>query len=257
MIEAIALSILQGITEFIPVSSSGHIFYAGQKFMHTAYNLPFMVSVHMGSALAIVFYFSRRLKKMFLSLLKIKNSKYSEEKQMWKYVLIGSIPAAIAGLAFEQKIEKFTTVSLVGICWIINGLILIFGEILSQKKNHKQINIYTAFFIGVSQSIAILPGISRSGSTITAARLSGMEPEKSFEFSFLLGIIAIFGSFVLEILKKPEGFNLFCITGTVIAFLSGYFSLFILSRSVSLNRMKWFGFYTIIAGMFALAGGRL
>ncbi|MCM8825583.1 MAG: undecaprenyl-diphosphate phosphatase [Candidatus Omnitrophica bacterium] len=254
MIEAIALSILQGITEFIPVSSSGHIFYAGQKFMDIAYNLPFMISVHMGSALAIVLYFSQQLKKMLVSLLRIKNSDYSKERLLWKYILVGSIPAAIAGALFEPVIEKITTNLLVGICWIINGVILVSGEFYSQKKDQRQLNIYTAIFVGISQAIAILPGISRSGSTITAARLSGIEPEKAFEFSFLLGIIAIVGSFILEIFKKPGGFNSFCFIAAAVSFLSGYSSLLVLSKAVKLSRMKWFGLYTIIMGIIVLTG---
>ncbi|MCM8765075.1 MAG: undecaprenyl-diphosphate phosphatase [Candidatus Omnitrophica bacterium] len=257
VIETIALSIVQGITEFIPVSSSGHLFYMGQIFMHTAYNLPFMVSVHMGSALAIVLYFSQRLKKMFISLLKIKNSYYSEEKQLWKYILIGSIPAGIIGVAFEPLIEKIATTSLVGICWVINGVILVCGEILSQKKDQKQIDMYIALFVGISQAIAILPGISRSGATITAARVSGIQPEKAFEFSFFLGIIAIAGSFILEVFKKPAGFGLFCIMAGLSTFLFGYFALFILSKAVNHNKMKWFGFYTIVVGIIALARGEL
>lgn len=253
MIESIALGILQGITEFLPVSSSGHIFYIGAITKYPVYNLPLMISIHVGTALAIIFYFKNRIKKMLLSLLKIKHTAYAEERRLWKYLLIASVPAGIAGITMEPIIEKITTVYLTGLCWIINGIILICGEFLSQKKTRqKSIDISTSVTIGIFQAIAILPGISRSGSTIMAARNTGIKPSESFEFSFLLGIIAIIGGFFLEILKKPEGFDIACLISGIIAFLSGYIALVILAKAVNLNKMKWFGYYTTGLGLFVL-----
>lgn len=255
MVESIGFGILQGLTEFLPVSSSGHIFLAGKLSIYQTYNLSLMVSIHAGTSLAIVFYFKKRIKQMIFALKKMKNAAYSGERKLWKYLLIASIPAAIAGIILEKFIDEISTVRLVGICWIINGIILIFGELLSQKKkNQKNINLFISLIVGVFQALAILPGISRSGSTIIAARIAGVERYQAFEFSFLLGIIAMVGSFFLEIIKKPHGFTGTCLVSGIIAFLSGYLALVILAKIVKSSEMKWFGYYTIIIGIAVLTG---
>ncbi|MCM8816557.1 MAG: undecaprenyl-diphosphate phosphatase [Candidatus Omnitrophica bacterium] len=253
MIEAISFGILQGLTEFLPVSSSGHVFFLGKLSIYPTYNLPLMISIHIGTTLSIVFYFRSRIKSMLVALKKIKEISYNEERKLWKYLFIASIPAAIAGIFLERLIEEISTIRLVGTCWIINGIILVFGELISQKKREqKDINLLMSLFIGIFQATAILPGISRSGATITAARISGMEAYKAFEFSFLLGVIAIIGSFLLEVIKKPEGFTGVCFASGAIAFLSGYLALAVLAKIVKLNEMKWFGYYTILVGFLVL-----
>lgn len=249
MLEAILIGVIQGITEFLPVSSSGHIFFAGKMSIYQAYNLPLMMSIHFGTLLAILLYFRQRLKKMFFSIMKINDSNYTDERKLWVYLIIASIPAALAGILLEPVIEKISTNLLVGTCWIVNGIILIIGEILSKNKKQKPVNISSAFVVGIFQAIAILPGISRSGSTITAAKNTGMSPQQAFEFSFFLGMIAIFGGFLLEILKKPSGFTVLCLISGISSLVSGYFSLFILAKVLKNNKMKWFGLYTIIIGM--------
>jgi len=250
MIEAIALGILQGITEFLPVSSSGHVFYAGRLYNYPVYDLPLMLSIHIATAMAVFVYFRHRIRRLFISIVKTRIADYADERKLIKYLLIASIPAGIAGFLLEPFIDRITTVYLVGTCWIINGMILIIGEILIQKKNtEKHLNAAIALFIGVFQALSILPGISRSGSTITAARNAGMKSFDAFEFSFLLGIIAIVGGFILELLKKPQGFNFFCFVSGLAAFISGYISLIILAKTVRQNKMKWFGLYTIVVGL--------
>ncbi len=111
MIESIGFGILQGLTEFLPVSSSGHIFFAGKLSVYPAYNLPLMVSIHAGTALAIVFYFRKLIQQMILSLLKMRDVSYIKERKLWKYLLIASIPAGIAGITLEKFIEKISTVT--------------------------------------------------------------------------------------------------------------------------------------------------
>ncbi len=248
MVESIIFGLLQGLTEFLPISSSGHLVYF-EHFFSTGYDLPLIISVHAGTALAIVFYFRNRIKRLILTLFK-KDGLFSEERKMWLYLITGSIPAALAGFLLEPHIEKISTLGLLGICWIFNGLILIFGEIISTGKKTEALNPLKALIIGISQAIAILPGISRSGITIITARNTGIEHQKAFEFSFLLGIIAITGGFIFEILKKPHGFSMNCFSAALSAFIFGYIALLVLSRAVKLNKIKYFGFYTVIAGIF-------
>jgi len=129
---------------------------------------------------------------------------------------------------------------------------LIIGEIMSKRKKESTINFLSAFIIGIFQAIAILPGISRSGSTITAARNAGLNPEQAFEFSFLLGVIAIIGGFLLEIIKKPQGFTYLCLVSGIVAMISGYFALLVLLKAIRSNGLKFFGVYTILCGIIAI-----
>ncbi len=252
MLESIILGLLQGITEFLPVSSSGHLLYAGTVFMHQSYNLPLVISAHVGTMLALLIFFRRRIKRMVLAVLQFKNNEYSYEWKLWYYLIVASIPAALAGLFLESRIEKISGIYLLGFCWIINGLILIIGEIMSRQRKESPVNVFSSLIIGIFQAIAILPGISRSGSTITAARNTGLNSEAAFEFSFLLGIIAISGGFLLEIVKKPSGFTHLCLVSGITAMIFGYFSLIVLLKAIRSNKMKLFGIYTIISGIVAI-----
>ncbi len=249
MIEAILLGLLQGFTEFLPVSSSGHILLA-QKILLNNLDLPLMISVHMGTALAILIFFRYRIRRMLYSIIKTADASYKEERKLWKYLILASIPAAIAGFFIEPKIDQISSVFLVSACWIVNGLILFFGELLVQKNQKNiPINLFSSLVIGIAQAVAILPGISRSGTTITAGKNAGLKSEDAFEFSFFLGIIAIGGGLVLELIKHPQGFNYNSIIGAITGMISGYIALMLLSKTVYANKMKWFGFYTIIAGV--------
>jgi len=254
MIDAILIGILQGITEFLPVSSSGHILYAGKMSLIPGYQLPLWISVHMGTVISIVLYFRKRIKKMLVSLVNLNSPEYRKEHLLWKNLIIASIPAAIVGILFDSYIEKIATLTVLGYCWIINGIILIAGELLSKNKRNTDSNdLLSAIVIGIFQAIAILPGISRSGATITAARNMGFSPERAFEFSFFLGILTITGGFILELAKSPGSFTIDCFIAGVSGFISGYIALMILSKAVQKAKMKWFGVYTIIAGFITLA----
>ncbi|MGB9641729.1 MAG: undecaprenyl-diphosphate phosphatase [Candidatus Ratteibacteria bacterium] len=249
MIEAILLGLLQGLTEFLPVSSSGHILFA-QKILSNNFDLPLIISVHMGTAFAILIYFRYRIRKMVYSIIKTADASYKEERKLWKYLILASIPAAIAGFLIEPKIDQIPGVTLISACWIVNGLILIFGEFLAQEKQkNTPINLLSSSIVGIAQAIAILPGISRSGITIIAGKNAGLKSENAFEFSFFLGIIAIAGGLILEIIKHPQEFNYASIAGAITAMISGYAALVLLSKTVYTNKMKWFGFYTILAGI--------
>jgi len=252
MIEAILLGILQGLTEFLPVSSSGHILLV-QKILTNNFDLPLMISTHGNRALAILIYFRHRIKQVLYALIKIADNSYKQERTLWKYLILASIPAAIAGFLIEPKIDQISSVTLVSVCWIINGLILILGEIINQKKAKDiPINSISSLVIGISQAIAILPGISRSGITIITGKNTGLKSDTAFEFSFFLGIIAISGGLILELMKNPQGFNFTSMIGGITGMITGYAALVILSKTVYSNKMKWFGLYTIIAGIITL-----
>lgn len=252
MSESIILGLLQGITEFLPISSSGHLLYVSSVFMKQSYNLPLIISAHAGTMLSLLIFFRKLIKRMIFAVFQFRNQEYSYEMKLWYYLIIASIPAALAGLLLESHIEKISNLYILGICWMINGVILIAGEIISRGKKELPVNLFSTLIIGIFQAIAILPGISRSGSTITAARNTGLNPEKAFEFSFLLGIIAISCGFLLEIVKKPSGFTYLCFISGITAMISGYFSLIVLLKAVNSNNMKLFGIYTIICGVITI-----
>ncbi len=252
MLKSIILGLLQGITEFLPVSSSGHLLYVNNVLMKQVYDLPLLISAHAGTMLAVLVFFRNQVKRLILAVFQFKNPEYSYERKLWCYLIVASIPAGLAGFFLESRIDKISSIYILGVCWIINGLMLIIGEIMSKRKKESTINFLSALIIGIFQTIAILPGISRSGSTITAARNTGLNPEQAFEFSFLLGIIAIMGGFLLEIIKKPQGFTYPCLVSGIVAMISGYLALIVLLKAIRSNNLKFFGVYTILCGIIAI-----
>ena len=249
---SIGIGLLQGITEFLPISSSGHLLYLNSVFTRQSYNLPLIISAHIGTIIALLIFFRNRIKRLILALFQPANRQYSYERKLWGYLIVASIPAGLAGFFLEPRIETISTLHILGICWIINGFILIAGEYMTRYTKKESLNVVSALIIGIFQAIAILPGISRSGSTITAARNTGLEVDEAFEFSFLLGIIAIIGGFLLELVKNPTDFTSACVISGIIAMIAGYFSLALVLKAIRSQHLKIFGIYTMIIGVITI-----
>jgi undecaprenyl-diphosphatase len=187
ILEVFILGLVQGLTEFLPVSSTGHLILV-EKFFHLSSSLSFDAFMHLGSFLAILVYFWEDLKKL------------------WDYkwlILIAAIPGGIAGLALEHIVEiYFRTPFVVGLSLIVMSLPMILGEIFGKKRiDIDGLNYKKAFFIGCAQALALIPGTSRSGITISAGLLAGLKRDIAAKFSFLAGAPLILGAGLYEGLK--------------------------------------------------------
>jgi len=238
------VGIVQGLTEFLPVSSSGHLVVAQNLLGVNRPGIGFEVLLHVATLTAIFVYFWRDILKLFRRERIIKHPFF--------YLFIASIPAGVVGVLFNEKIEGlFETVQYVKYFFLVNSLIL-FTLFITKRKKEKTINLKIAFLIGIAQALAIIPGISRSGSTITMALLLGVNEREAFSFSFLLSIPAILGAAFLKA-GEVEALN---ISGYILPFfaalLSGLFALFVLKRITINNKIQYFGFYTLCLALFLI-----
>ena len=256
-LDALILGLIQGITEFLPVSSSGHLTIAQHFFglESSEKNLQFDVVVHAATVCSTILI----LRKDIFQLLKggFSTWKINEEKHYIFNILISMIPVLIVGLLFKDFVERIFGQGLliVGICLIITALLLTLAYYVKPRKKEK-ISMLDAFVIGISQMIAILPGLSRSGATIGTGLLLGNKKETVAKFSFLMVLIPILGEAFLDfmkILKTPNALELTNILPLIIGFLSA-FIVGCLACKFMLNIVKkgkiiWFGVYCAILGI--------
>lgn len=247
---ALILGIVQGLTEFLPVSSSGHLEITKEIF-NTDYeakeSLLMTVVLHFATALSTIFIF----RKDILIILKgIISANDTKEKQFAIKIIISMIPAAVVGVFFEDIIESFFNgqLILVGAMLIVTGLLLFLAD--KSKESSSQISFFNSFIIGISQAIAILPGISRSGATIATSVILGVDKTSSAKFSFLMVVPLIFGKVFKDILSGDilsESFSfgpLFL--GFSAAFATGLFACKWMISLVKASKLKYFSFYCFI-----------
>ena len=248
--EALLLGLVQGITEFLPVSSSGHLAVLEHLWKLPAESrLPLTTMLHGATALAVIFYFAPLLARLTRGLWARDTARRSSSWRMVGFIVVASIPAGVIGVVFSDLIDRaFSSPHLVGLMLLVTGGVL-FGTRFSQPQG--KTSWVRVFLVGIGQAIAILPGISRSGATIASGLYLGMERKEAFEFSFLLAIPAIAGAFLLEFRKvdlavlNPPALAV----GMVAAFLAGLAALFLLARAVAGRKLHWFGFYCWLAGL--------
>lgn len=242
--QTIFLSILQGLTEFLPISSSGHLVIF-QKIFNLEPPVLFDIFVHVGTMGAIVFYFKKELLKILKGLTK-------KERDSWHIfwlVVIGSIPAIIVGLFLQKNINQiFNSIKLVGVSLLITSALLISTKWFKEKNGVqlKSVKWYDGLIVGLFQALAILPGVSRSGSTLVGGLSRKIDRQTAFQFSFFLAIPAIFGALLLQIPGLVNyQFNLLnkSILGMLVAGLVGYFSLKILKKVLLNSKLWFFGLY--------------
>ena len=253
-LEAIILGIIQGLTEFLPVSSSGHIELAKAIFGTQENNsMTMTVVLHFATALSTCFVFRKDLVEIFKGLFKFKNN---NELQFSLKIILSMIPAAIVGVLYDDLIETFFSgkILLVGIFLILTGIILFVAD--KAKTTNKNVSFTQAFIIGISQAIAILPGISRSGATISTSVLLGIDREKAARFSFLMVIPLIFGKIAKDLVS--DKFNLessellFLAIGFVFAFFTGLIACKLMIKLVKNSKLYYFSFYCFIVGIVAV-----
>ncbi len=266
--QGIILGIIQGLTEFLPVSSSGHLVLGQIFFGITQSQLTFDISVHMGTLLAVLVIYSSDILAMISSvfrffskavLLKPVSYLVNEDKNLHLagLIIIGSVPTAIIGLVLKQfEHVLFTSQVLVGAMLILTGTILwVSRNYYFSENKTSSFGIKNAVFIGVSQGLAVIPGISRSGTTIAVGMFLGLDRHTAARFSFLLSIPAILGAQVLSIkdmLNKGLSIDPITIYATIASFITGLIALKILLTLVHSGRFHLFAPYCWLAGSLVL-----
>ncbi len=259
LLEAVILGMIQGLTEFLPVSSSAHLLMVPWIMGWAEPPFVFDTSLHIGTLIALFIYFRQdiaNLVKGFLNIVKSRDINSDDNGRLSLYVLAGTIPAGVIGLLFEKKIE--TTLHspyIIVFTLIIWGILLWFVDIKAKKKrNLKSLGIKDALFIGISQALALIPGTSRSGVTMTAALFSNFDRETSARFSFLLSIPITTAAalYKLKDLVKMEItqsviINFSC--GVVVSGVVGYICIAYLLKFLKSNSFAVFAIYRIISGI--------
>ncbi len=246
-IETVILGVLQGLTEWLPVSSSGHLALA-KEFFGWQPPVIFYVLLHLGTLVVVAAFFRKDIVKVLAALARRDFS--SEWGRLGVCVVVGSVPTAIIGYVFEGLFESFfENLLVVGVALLATGFLLFFSE---RREGDKALSYLDSLLIGIAQGIAIIPGVSRSGATISTGLLRRMKREIVFRFSFLLSIPAVLGATVAESgdlgLLVGELDVAAVAVGVVASMIVGYLSLKILQRIIIEQRFHWFAFYCWAVG---------
>lgn len=262
---SLVLGIVQGFSEFLPISSSGHLIVLPKLFGWEGVvdTLSFDVSLHLGTTLALVAFFWRDwmsiISAFLVSVVKERERIFTDENsKLFLLIILGSIPAAIIGLLFKDFIEEGTRNTL-----LVAGNLIIFGLLLfivdrsvEQKKSIDKIGFWDSLLVGVGQAISLLPGVSRSGITITAGRLRKLDRESAVKFSFLLSTPAIVGAAALTFKDLIEvgnaGNEAIFISGFLASAVSGWIAIKFLLSFVRKRSLSIFVIYRIILGIFLI-----
>lgn len=234
------LGIIQGLTEFLPVSSSGHLVILKHWINLQNEGVVTEVTLHFATLLAIVIFFRKKILDYV-------------NKEKISLIIVGTIPIALIGVLFKDEIQSlFNNYLLVTITLSLTGLILFISK--KPKETEENLDLKMAFFIGIAQAIALTPGISRSGITVATALLLGIKRKKAFEFSFILAIPALLGAFIINIpdirVTKIEPSNL--LIGGIFAFLAGLLALWIFYKTVRKNDLHLFSYYLWLLAAMSL-----
>lgn len=257
MIKTIILGIIQGLTEFLPVSSSGHLVLS-QHFLNkhiSNENISLEVFLHLGSLLAVLIYYRKDILTLFYSLFKWNKTKETQNNhRIILFLIISTVATGIIGISFKESFEHlFNQPILVSIFLFITGIILIFSDKLKHTvKRIEELNYKKSVLIGLGQAIAILPGISRSGTTIVFSIFAGLKREEAAKFSFLLSIPAILGANILEfnnILNLDSSLLITYCIGLLSALISGLLVIKLLLKLINNSKLKYFAYYC-----FAVSG---
>jgi len=256
LLEAIILGIVQGLTEFLPVSSSGHLELGKAILGDTSLpqeSMMFTVVVHFATALATLVVYKGEVRRIALGLWQRKNN---DEFRFSVKILLSMIPAAVIGLLFADEIENLfdRQILLVGLMLWVTGLLLMIAD--RSKNTSKDVSFFHAAIIGVSQAIAILPGISRSGATISTSVLLGVDRSKAASFSFLMVVPLILGKIAKDLMDGGIHINEdqlgVLIAGFIAAFLTGMLACQWMIKLVRNAQLVYFSYYCFVIGTLAI-----
>lgn len=251
MYEATIFAVLQGVAEFLPISSSGHLVLGKALLGVDNPGIRLDIFLHLGTLCAVFVFYWKVILRIF-------------SERDWRYVariLVSAVPIGVVGILFNDHItEFFSSLHAVGAALVFTGIILLATKVL--PKGDRGVSFLGAIVMGLAQAVAILPGVSRSGMTLAAARGMKIEPAKSAEFSFLMSAPPIVGAALLEVVKALETNCPNCpsnesawplvIYGGIIAAIVGYFSLVLLHKAIKSDRFWMFGPYCLLAGVITL-----
>lgn len=260
-VKALVLGIVQGLTEFLPISSSGHLVIGSELLVFQGKGVAFDVFLHLGTLLAVILVFRKEIRGMiaapFLYVKGDRSESVMHDIRWDIYVVISVLPAVFVGLFLKDSIEQmFSSLGLVFVMLLVTGILMVSSRYLRDRD--VSLGGRHAFFIGCAQAMAILPGLSRSGSTIFTGMALGLDRQIVARFSFIMSIPAILGAMVLQLGNlfhnppTPAAF-INIAAGTGASALSGYFAIILLLDIVRRNRLEWFGYYCLVLGFSGMA----
>jgi undecaprenyl-diphosphatase len=249
MFDSILWGLIQGLTEFLPISSSGHLVLIPALLGREGPDLATSAMLHLGTLVAVLVYYRTDVMQM---------ARFDRSgRRLLTLIAIGTIPAVVLGLAFKSKIEELTEdPRTVAIFLILTGVVLLATMLLRPgRRGVTDLDPKDAGLIGLAQALALIPGVSRSGMTISAGLARGMDPVEAARFAFLLGIPAIAGAGLLsmaDLVSEGTGITASIIVGTIVAGIAGYFAIALLIRILTQVGLAPFGVYCVLVGGFSL-----
>lgn len=260
LIKALILGVVQGLTEFLPISSSGHLVIGAELLNFNEPGIAFDVFVHLGSLISVIIVFRRDIlfliKAPFLYLSGDRSDELLQALRWDIAIIVATIPAVVAGLFLKNSIDEiFANLTLVFAMLFLTGAMMVSSRYL--RFRGVTIGSKNAFLIGCAQAMAIMPGLSRSGSTIFAGMALGIERQQVARFSFIMSIPVIIGAVVLQmnelISQPPSAGTLGNIgVGAIASAVSGYFAIILLLDIIRRNRLQWFGYYCLTLSVVGL-----
>lgn len=259
--QSIILGLVQGLTEFLPVSSSGHL-AIGKALLgiEVAEDLSFEIITHAATVLATIVVFRKQIWQLLCGLFKFK---YNDETDYIFKIAVSMIPVFVVGMFFKDYVESiFGSMLVVGLALILTANLLFYSDRASAKNAERNqarngISWWQAFVIGLAQAVAVIPGLSRSGTTISTGLLCGVKRENVAQFSFLMVLVPILGEAFLDVVVGDFAASsigaLPLVLGFVTAFLSGLFACRVMIDLVKKASLKWFALYCAVVGLVAIA----
>lgn len=262
--EAFLLGLVQGLTEFLPVSSSGHLTIFREILgVDPEGFLDFTVTVHFATVLSTIVVFWSVIVKILKGLLKFR---YNDETDYFLKICVSMIPVAIVGLFFKDRVEALFGggIATVAVCLIVTALLLLFSDFfrfkgLSAKEYRNGISYWQAALVGFGQACAVAPGLSRSGTTIATGLVCGVKRENMAQFSFLMVLVPIIGEQLLSVIDMASGEGIASaigvvplLCGFVAAFISGLFACKLMVALVKKSKMRWFALYCAVVAVLLL-----
>ena len=259
-LEALILGLVQGLTEFLPVSSSGHLAIGRELLgVEASGDLVFEVAVHAATVLSTIVVFRKEIWKLLQGLFRFK---MNDETDYILKILVSMIPVFVVGMFFKDYVEDmFASLLVVGIALLVTALLLFFSDFASKKAQAENparngISFWQALVVGIGQALAVIPGLSRSGTTISTGLICGVKREVMAQFSFLMVLIPILGEAFLDVVGGDMAASsigiLPLLIGFLAAFISGLFACKVMIALVRRARLSWFALYCAIVGILVL-----
>ena len=257
-LQALILGLVQGLTEFLPVSSSGHL-AIGREILgvEAAEDLVFEITVHVATVLATIIVFRKQIWKLLCGLFKFK---YNDETDYILKICVSMIPVFIVGMFFKDKVESlFSSLLVVGLALVVTAMLLFFSDIyggrgkVSARQYRNGIGWWQALTVGIGQAFAVIPGLSRSGTTISTGLLCGVKRSDVAQFSFLMVLVPILGEAFLDLVGGDVAASSIgtvpLLVGFLAAFVSGLFACKVMIALVKKAKLRWFALYCALVGL--------